>query len=405
MLARLMGTDLTVMISGESGTGKELVARALHDYRQAAPRAVRRHQHGGDPARADRERAVRPREGRLHRRGSRKAAAGKFEQAQRRHALPRRDRRHAAGGADPAAAGAAGGRVHRGRRPRRADPADVRIVAATHRDLRPAGPPGPVPRGSLLPPERGADAPAAAARAATRTSRPVAPFPGRGQDEGLPAKRLDGGAWPAARYTIGRAMCASWRTSSAGSRRSLQPRRSSVSRNGRGSIRAPEAGRSGRRRRGPRRTSPGRGRRAASAGLFRRMATSLPPPGLYDRVLREVERPLIELTLVRHWRQPTQGGELLGLNRNTLRKKIRDLEISGAVSVSAWAAAVAILQQLICQRYRPKPESRAGQFRHRFGPIHDEPVCVKSWPSTGNMPRRRSRVRQSILSPRSEPRA
>ncbi len=31
-MARLMTTDLTVMISGESGTGKELVARALHDY-------------------------------------------------------------------------------------------------------------------------------------------------------------------------------------------------------------------------------------------------------------------------------------------------------------------------------------------------------------------------------------
>src|SRR5690349_22622463 len=31
-LARLMPTDLTVMITGESGTGKELVAKALHDY-------------------------------------------------------------------------------------------------------------------------------------------------------------------------------------------------------------------------------------------------------------------------------------------------------------------------------------------------------------------------------------
>ncbi|HZD26616.1 MAG TPA: sigma 54-interacting transcriptional regulator, partial [Alphaproteobacteria bacterium] len=31
-LARLMQTDLTVLITGESGTGKELVARALHDY-------------------------------------------------------------------------------------------------------------------------------------------------------------------------------------------------------------------------------------------------------------------------------------------------------------------------------------------------------------------------------------
>ncbi len=32
VMARLMATDLTVMIFGESGTGKELVARALHDY-------------------------------------------------------------------------------------------------------------------------------------------------------------------------------------------------------------------------------------------------------------------------------------------------------------------------------------------------------------------------------------
>ena len=32
VIARLMGTDLTVTIVGESGTGKELVARALHNY-------------------------------------------------------------------------------------------------------------------------------------------------------------------------------------------------------------------------------------------------------------------------------------------------------------------------------------------------------------------------------------
>src|SRR5690606_25561220 len=39
LLARLMQTDLTVMIVGESGTGKELVARALHEYgrRRAGP--------------------------------------------------------------------------------------------------------------------------------------------------------------------------------------------------------------------------------------------------------------------------------------------------------------------------------------------------------------------------------
>lgn len=39
ILARLMQTDLTLMVTGESGTGKELVARALHDYgkRRDAP--------------------------------------------------------------------------------------------------------------------------------------------------------------------------------------------------------------------------------------------------------------------------------------------------------------------------------------------------------------------------------
>jgi DNA-binding NtrC family response regulator len=60
VLARLMQTDLTVMISGESGTGKELVARALHDYGKRRNGPVRRGQHGGDPARPDRGGAVRP---------------------------------------------------------------------------------------------------------------------------------------------------------------------------------------------------------------------------------------------------------------------------------------------------------------------------------------------------------
>ena len=57
IIARMTQTDLTVMIAGESGTGKELVARALHDYSKRRRGPVRCHQHGGHPARADRNRS------------------------------------------------------------------------------------------------------------------------------------------------------------------------------------------------------------------------------------------------------------------------------------------------------------------------------------------------------------
>ena len=56
-------------------------------------------------------------------------------------------------------------------------------------------------------------------------------------------------------------------------------------------------------------------------------ADALPPPGLYDRILPLVEKPLLEMTL-----QATGGNQLkaalvLGINRNTLRKKIAELGI------------------------------------------------------------------------------
>ena len=53
----------------------------------------------------------------------------------------------------------------------------------------------------------------------------------------------------------------------------------------------------------------------------------LPPAGLYDRVLREIERPLIQLTLGATRGNQLKAAQLLGLNRNTLRKKIRELDI------------------------------------------------------------------------------
>jgi two-component system nitrogen regulation response regulator GlnG len=54
---------------------------------------------------------------------------------------------------------------------------------------------------------------------------------------------------------------------------------------------------------------------------------ALPPPGLYNRILREVELPLIALTLAATRGNQIKAAELLGLNRNTLRKKIGNLDI------------------------------------------------------------------------------
>jgi two-component system nitrogen regulation response regulator GlnG len=53
----------------------------------------------------------------------------------------------------------------------------------------------------------------------------------------------------------------------------------------------------------------------------------MPPAGLYGRVLREVEKPLIEQTLKVTSGNQIRAAGLLGLNRNTLRKKIRELNI------------------------------------------------------------------------------
>ena len=53
----------------------------------------------------------------------------------------------------------------------------------------------------------------------------------------------------------------------------------------------------------------------------------LPASGLYGRIIRVVERPLIERALAVTRGNQIQAARLLGLNRNTLRKKIRELDI------------------------------------------------------------------------------
>jgi two-component system nitrogen regulation response regulator GlnG len=54
---------------------------------------------------------------------------------------------------------------------------------------------------------------------------------------------------------------------------------------------------------------------------------TLPPPGLYQRILREIELPLIEIALDATGGNQAKCADLLGINRNTLRKKITDLGI------------------------------------------------------------------------------
>ena len=54
----------------------------------------------------------------------------------------------------------------------------------------------------------------------------------------------------------------------------------------------------------------------------------LPAAGLYDRIVQEVERPLLSIALQACGGNQLKAAALLGLNRNTLRKKLRDLGLA-----------------------------------------------------------------------------
>ncbi len=51
------------------------------------------------------------------------------------------------------------------------------------------------------------------------------------------------------------------------------------------------------------------------------------PRSVYDMVIRNVERPLLEVVLDQAEGNQTVAAEMLGINRNTLRKKMQSLKI------------------------------------------------------------------------------
>src|SRR5256714_9819306 len=318
-VARLMQTDLTVMITGESGTGKELVARALHDYGKrrsgpfvainmaAIPRDLVESELFGHEKGAFT--------------GANARASGRFEQAEsgtlfldeigdmpmeaqtRLLRVLQQGEYTTVGGRPPI-------KTH------------TRTVAATNRDLRLLIQQG-LFREDLyyrlnvvplrIPPlrERREDIPDLGR-----------PFLGQAGGSGLPAKRFDAAA-------VERLKLHAW----PGNVRELENlvRRLVVLHPdeviSEGAVAAELAG-----------WDP----RAAPEDMDSSLATAverhlnahfpdyrdgLPPPGLYDRVLQDVERPLIAISLAACRGNQIRAAQLLGLNRNTLRKKIRELGI------------------------------------------------------------------------------
>ena len=53
------------------------------------------------------------------------------------------------------------------------------------------------------------------------------------------------------------------------------------------------------------------------------------PSGIYDMVLKNVEKPMIEMVLAQAKGNQTLAAQMLGINRNTLRSKMQQLRIKG----------------------------------------------------------------------------
>ena len=333
-LARLMQTDLTVMITGESGTGKELVARALHDYGKRAKGPFVAINMAAIPRDLIESELFGHEKGAFT--GANARSAGRFEQAEGGTLfldeigdMPMEAQTRLLRVLQQGEYTTVGGRTP--------IKTNVRIVAATNKDLRILIQQG-LFREDLffrlnvvplrLPPlrERIEDIPDL-----------VRHFFKIAASEGLPLKHMDAGAldrmkryrWPgnirelenlirrlAALYpqeTISEPLV----EAELGLDAPLvapRPQASAPAMNG-SAMRDADDG------------SLSLSIEHHLSQLFKEYGDQLPPPGLYHRILREIEYPLISAALAATRGNQIKAAELLGLNRNTLRKKVRDLDV------------------------------------------------------------------------------